>query len=295
MVIVSVAIHVGAAAVMLLAPSGMFASAPPPIVAYTVKIVDPSALGGRLPKGPVEPEKEPAGASATVEKEQPEPPKVEEPEPEPEPPKAEPKKPEPPPDEAKTVTLPDKKAEKEPEKEKKPERKKPETAKKPTEKKPATKKPTAEEIARAERDKQIQDAIKRVGERGNSKEPAGLGGREEGKGAALGIGGDGGGGGTLMGLDFIVYKNRVEGIFKRNWTWVGANPNLTVRIGFRIRENGEIKDIRILERSGDGSYDESVMRAIRASSPLPPPPESYREVFADYILDFVSGDMRAAG
>jgi hypothetical protein len=36
-----------------------------------------------------------------------------------------------------------------------------------------------------------------------------------------------------------------------------------------------------------------VIRAIRAASPLPPPPDSYREVFSDYILDFVSGDMRA--
>ena len=307
MVGLSVAVHVVAVLAVFLVPRSMLASTPPPIVAYTVKIVDPSALGGRLPRGPIRPDEEPEGAAATVQRDEPKPetkpdpkPPAEEPAEPPKPPepKAEPNKPDPKPEpqteEAKTVTLPDKKPEKKAEPEKKPEPKKPatSTAKAP-EKKPAAKKPTAEELARAERDRKIQEAISRVGERGTGKTPSGLEGREEGKGAALGTGGDGGGGGTLMGLDFIVYKNRVEGIFKRNWTWVGANPNLTVRIGFRIEEDGEIRNLRILERSGDGSYDESVIRAIRAASPLPPPPDAYREIFADYILDFVSGDMRA--
>ncbi|MGH7818656.1 MAG: energy transducer TonB, partial [Candidatus Binatia bacterium] len=144
-----------------------------------------------------------------------------------------------------------------------------------------------------ERDRRIQEAVRRMGEKGEGKEAAGLGGLEEGKGATLGTGGDGGGGGILAGLDFIIYKNQVEGIIKRNWTWVGANPNLTVRVGFRIQENGDITDIRVVQRSGDGSYDESVLRAIRISSPLPAPPEKYRDVFGNYLLDFVSGELQS--
>jgi colicin import membrane protein len=102
-----------------------------------------------------------------------------------------------------------------------------------------------------------------------------------------------GGGGILAGLDFILYKNQVEGIIKRNWTWVGTNPNLTVKVGFRIREDGEIVDVRILQSSGDAGYDQSVLQAIRASTPLPPPPEKYRDVFGDYRIDFVSGNLQS--
>jgi TonB family protein len=288
MVVASGLLHMLAIVGLLLVPRGLFASTPPPIVAYTVKIVDPSALGGRLPKGELREDKEPEGARAVAPKEEP---KVEpQPEePKPEPPKVEEKKPEPPPEEPE-VTIPDKKKQPEPKVEKKPEPPKPVAKEKP---KPA--KPSAEELARIERDKQIQEAVRRMGEKGTGKTPTGLGGREEGKGAALGIGGDGGGGGTVMGLDFIIYKNRVEGIFKQNWTWVGANPNLNVRIAFSIQSNGEIRDVRILQRSGDGTYDESVIRAIRASTPLPSPPEKYRDVFANYTLDFVSGEMKSGG
>lgn len=302
MVAVSAVLHVAAAGIVFLLPGHMFVPTPPPVVAYTVKIVDPSALGGRLTKGEIKPEAppEPEPQPARVEPEPAKPePKPAEPEPEakapePEPPKPPEPKEEKPPEPEKAVVLPEKKPE--PPKPKPAEKKPPE--KKPPDKKPAAKpeskaKPTKEELARAERDKQIQEAIARLGEKGKGKEASGLGGREEGKGAALGMGGDGGGGGVLTGLDFIIYKNKVEGIIKKNWTWVGSNPNLTIRVGFRIQENGDIGDLRIVARSGDSSFDESVVRAIRVSSPLPPPPEKYRATFADYVLEFVSGDLAA--
>lgn len=277
MLLVSVGLHVAAAAVVLVLPSGVFSRPPPPVVAYTVKIVDPNALGGRLSRGPLKPDEAPAGARDTVPQEKEEKPKPEEK-------KAE-EKVEPPKPEEKAVIIPDEKKKAE---EKKPPEKKPEA-------KPAPKKPSKAEVARVERekrDKEIQQAIRKLGEKGRDKEAAGLGGVEEGKGGALGMGGDGGGGGILTGLDFILYKNQVEAIIKKNWTWVGANPNLTVRMGFRIAEGGEITDVRVVERSGDSSFDDSVMRAIRVSNPLPQPPERYRDVFGNYILDFVSGEMQ---
>ncbi|MGH7896870.1 MAG: energy transducer TonB, partial [Candidatus Binatia bacterium] len=89
--------------------------------------------------------------------------------------------------------------------------------------------------------------------------------------------------------------NQVEAVIKKNWTWVGADPNLTIRVGFRIGEDGTIADLRVLARSGDGTFDESVMRAIRVSTPLPPPPEKYREVFGNYVLEFVSGELAKSG
>jgi colicin import membrane protein len=277
MVVFSALLHAAAGLAVVLLPRQWLMRTPAPVVAYTVKIVDPSALGGRLPQGPVRAET----ATGIVNPGRQEEPKPEPPKPEPKPePKAEPE-PEPPKPEEKVVKLPDVAKKPEP----KPEPKKP----------AATPRPSKAELARIERDKEIQQAIKRLGEKGGGKQAAGLGGREEGKGAALGTGGDGGGGGILMGLDFIIYKNQVEGLIKKNWTWVGANPDLTIRVGFGIGDDGAITDLRVIDRSGDSSFDDSVLRAVRISSPLPAPPAKYRQVFADYVLEFVSGQLAAGG
>jgi len=282
MIVLSAILHVAAGVTILLLPRDFFVRPPAPIIAYTVKIVDPSALGGRLPKGELHPETPPSAVANPAPKEEQKP----EPKPEPVVEKQPEPKPEPPKPEEKVVKLPDVPPKPEP----KPEVKKPPP--KPIEAKP---KPTKQELAKLERDRSIQDAIKRLGEKGASKQASGLGGQEEGKGAALGTGGDGGGGGQLMGLDFIIYKNQVEALIKQNWTWVGANPNLTIRIGFRISSDGQVTDLRVLERSGDASFDESVTRAIRISNPLPAPPEKYREIFANYVLEFVSGELAKGG
>jgi TonB family protein len=282
MIVLSAILHVAAGVTIALLPRDFFVRQPAPVIAYTVKIVDPSALGGRLPKGELHPEAPPTGVSNP-------PPQVEpKPEPKPEPvveAKPEPK-PEPPKPEEKVVKLPDVPPKPEP----KPQPKKPPP--KPVEAKP---KPSKQELAKLERDRSIQDAIKHLGEKGAGKQASGLGGHEEGKGAALGSGGDGGGGGVLMGLDFIIYKNQVEALIKQNWTWVGANPNLTIRVGFRIGDDGQVADLRVIQRSGDSTFDDSVMRAIRISNPLPAPPEKYREIFANYVLEFVSGELAKSG
>ena len=273
MVVVSAFLHVAAGLAIVLIPGQWVMRTPAPVIAYTVKIVDPSALGGRLPQGPAR--AEPAtGIANPARHEEPKP------EPKPEPPKAEPK-PEAPKAEEKVVKLPDVPKKPEPKTE----------AKRP----PATPKPSKAELAKIERDQEIQQAIKRLGDKGSGKQSAGLGGHEEGKGAALGTGGDGGGGGILMGLDFIIYKSQVEGLIKKNWTWVGANPDLTIRVSFRIGDDGQIGDLRVIDRSGDSSFDDSVLRAVRISSPLPAPPQKYRQVFANYVLEFVSGQLAGGG
>ncbi len=279
MVLLSLLVHLAAGVVILLLPRNLFTPVPPPVVAYTVKIVDQSALGGRLPKGPLQPEVPPEAPKSQPPPEEPK----QEAKPEPKPPEKEPEPPEP---EEKAVVLPDKKAKEKPTP--KPEKPTPRVVEK------ATPKPSKAEASRDRRDRSIQEAIARL-EKGKSKQAAGLGGQEEGKGAALGVGGDGGGGGILTGLDFILYKNQVESIIKKNWTWVGADPDLTIRVGFRIGEDGSISDLRIVERSRDSSYDESVMKAIRLSSPLPVPPEKYRTIFANYVLEFLSGQLAAGG
>ena len=148
------------------------------------------------------------------------------------------------------------------------------------------------------RERLLQSAIDRAKARSETSEQASKGealsaGSGEGEGAAaIGPGGRGGPG-IVKGIDFIIYQNRMLSTIKENWAWVGQRSNLRVVVHFGIRENGEIFGLRIVQPSGDPSYDESVLRAVKKSSPLPAPPESYRRDFADVQLTFRPRDLGA--
>jgi colicin import membrane protein len=148
------------------------------------------------------------------------------------------------------------------------------------------------------RERLLQSAVEKARARGESTQKSAKGevlssGSGEGEGAAaLGVGGRGGPG-TVKGIDFIIYQNRMLSTIKENWAWVGQRSNLRVVVHFGIRENGEIVGLKIVQPSGDPSYDESVLRAVKKSSPLAAPPESYRKDFADVELTFRPRDLGA--
>ncbi len=233
---------------------------PPPVVAYTVKIVDPSALGGRLPKGirsrPAAERRRQSDAT-------------EEPKPVPPPETAEEKR------RSQTGAAEtggeSRQAAGRAEEGRAKARKRKRPPPKPTPPRggeaQAFEGGARQARARSRRSSRRRAPARR--EKGSGKHALGPRRVEQGKGAALGTGGDGGGGGVLMGLDFIIYKNQVEAIIKKNWTWVGANPNLTIRVGFRIGDGGDITDVRVLDQSGDSSFDDSVMRAMQHLEPAP--------------------------
>jgi colicin import membrane protein len=147
------------------------------------------------------------------------------------------------------------------------------------------------------RENLIQSAVDRLKSRTDaaskpSKGEAISSGTGEGEGvAALGPGGRGGG--VVKGMEFVIYQNRMLNSIKDNWAWVGQKSNLKVVVHFSINENGEISGLKIVQPSGDPSYDESVLRAVKKSSPLPPPPESSRKDFADVELTFRPKDLGA--
>lgn len=172
----------------------------------------------------------------------------------------------------------------------------------------ATKKETAKdakEDAKAEsasadsvRERLLQSAVDRAKARGESGQKTSKGevlssGTGEGVGAAsLGQGGRGGAG-VVKGIDFVIYQNRMLSTIKENWAWPGQRSDLKVVVHFGIKENGEIFGLKIVQPSGDPSYDESVLRAVKKSSPLPAPPESYRKDFADVEISFRPRDLGA--
>ncbi|MFQ5902564.1 MAG: TonB family protein [Candidatus Binatia bacterium] len=146
------------------------------------------------------------------------------------------------------------------------------------------------------RKKLIQAALERVRDRAEAEQKKQEGseispGPGEGEGAdALGEGGRGGRG-IIKGVEFLIYRNRMLYLIRERWTWVGKRTDLEVTVRFGIQESGEIVGLRILRASGDPSFDDSVFRAVKKASPLPPPPESYRKDFMDVELTFRPKDL----
>jgi colicin import membrane protein len=174
--------------------------------------------------------------------------------------------------------------------------------KEPVKKPPATKEPAKEASSESKaeeasldrvRERLIQAAVERVKTRTEAPQKPSTGGEVisagtgEGQGAAT-LGEGGRGGGVVKGIEFIAYQNKVFSIIRENWAWPGQRSDLKVTVRFGIRDNGEIVGIKVVLPSGDSSYDESVLRAVRKSSPLPAPPESYRKDFSDVELNFLA-------
>lgn len=107
--------------------------------------------------------------------------------------------------------------------------------------------------------------------------------------AAYGVGGTGGG--IQKSPEFIAYQNVIKEQVKNSWTWVGRRNDLKVTVNASIQENGEITGLKLVGTSGDRSFDDSVIRALRKASPLPPPPAEFRKEFSNVILPFNSEEL----
>ena len=316
-------------AVVLLA--GRLGGRPLPMVAYTVELTDPSALGGRLPPGapkadlsggPAEPPAPPPKAEPAEPAKPPAPPPepkptaaAEEPavpipeQPRPPEPKPEAKPPEPPKPEAKPLEF--KPAPKPPEppkaEVKKPEPpalkpapkppKPPEPPKPPPAKAPEPPKATAARPGgpAGKEEAAPHDAYGAAAERWRQRIGGGLGGNDGGSGP-IGSGGEGkGGGGQLVGLEFIAYRQQVITTIKARWTNVIARPGLVAGVRFEIAPDGQVSNVRLAQSSGNAAYDASAMRAVQHVGQLPPPPARYASEFHEFVIEFHSEESGGQG
>lgn len=152
------------------------------------------------------------------------------------------------------------------------------------------------------RERRIQAAVAKVRERArkqgassvvsanDASAPTFQAGTGRGRGAGVGDG-VGDGGGELRSLEFVIYRNRMLDQIKSRWTWVGKRTDLEVTVRFGVDSNGDVFALQIVGASGDGSYDESVIRAVKRASPLPPPPTTYLRDFSDVELTFRPKDL----
>jgi TonB family protein len=143
-----------------------------------------------------------------------------------------------------------------------------------------------------------RDEYAAAAERWRSRLSGGLGGMD-GEQAEHGAVGDGtnaaGGGGTVVGFEFLSYRQRVFSTIKSHWANAVRHPGLVAAVRFEIQMDGSVNGVELVRSSGDKAYDQSVMRAVQRSSPLPPPPERYRDEFRQVVIDFHSEEEGGRG
>lgn len=93
--------------------------------------------------------------------------------------------------------------------------------------------------------------------------------------SGIGVGGSGG-------LAMDVYRAQITNLIWSNWNFP-ANLyeesrllKLEAVVRLLVERSGKILEYKVIKRSNDGTFDNSIIRAIEKSNPLPPFPESYQ-------------------
>jgi colicin import membrane protein len=103
--------------------------------------------------------------------------------------------------------------------------------------------------------------------------------------AGEGPGGVGSPGSTIM----QIYRADVESLIKSNWHYPVAMENqkeLEAVVVLMVKRDGTIMKSRFEKRSDNVLFDESVLKAIERSDPLPPFPESYTRSDEEFEISF---------
>jgi TonB family protein len=88
-----------------------------------------------------------------------------------------------------------------------------------------------------------------------------------------------------FGNRFGAYAALLREVVGRKWRTNDVDSRLqtapAVIVGFQILRNGTVRDVRILQRSGNYALDMSAQRAILEAAPLPPLPREYENDVAN--------------
>jgi colicin import membrane protein len=90
---------------------------------------------------------------------------------------------------------------------------------------------------------------------------------------------------SVEGIPMQIYKMEVENRIYSNW----AEPEgkeLKASFWITVRRDGTILETKIKSRSGDALFDESALKAIKRSDPLPPFPEIFKKSYAEIEIIF---------
>lgn len=85
------------------------------------------------------------------------------------------------------------------------------------------------------------------------------------------------------------YLTLVDRKIDDNWVRISGPgvPEMVVVVRFRVLRSGQVRDVELESGSGNASVDNSALRAIRQSNPLPPFPNLLTDPSLDLLYRFV--------
>ena len=112
--------------------------------------------------------------------------------------------------------------------------------------------------------------------------------------------GRGGPAGPVAGITIQIYRMEVETRIKDNWAYPVAlsDPksleNLEAVVVLTVKRDGSIIKSEFKKRSGNPIFDESVLKAIERSEPLPPFPEGFLKSYEEIEINFNLKELQAS-
>ena len=106
--------------------------------------------------------------------------------------------------------------------------------------------------------------------------------------------GPGYGGGIPGGTAMQIYQMQVESLVKSNWHYpvaVDSQKDREAVVLLMVQRNGAILSSRFDRKSQNALFDESVLKAVERSNPLPPFPESFRRNHEELVIRFNLRDL----
>lgn len=103
------------------------------------------------------------------------------------------------------------------------------------------------------------------------------------------------GGVASGGMPMMIYRAEAEEWIKSNWSYpvaLDSQKDLEAVVVLMVKRDGSILKNHFERRSTKTIFDESVMRAIERSDPLPPFPEGYRKSHEEFIISFNLKDLQ---
>lgn len=102
------------------------------------------------------------------------------------------------------------------------------------------------------------------------------------------------GGQARSGIPIRLYQMEVESWIKSNWSYpvaVQSTRKLETTVLLKVKMDGTILKTWFKKRSSNRIFDQSVLKAIEKSDPLPPFPEGYRKSYEDFEITFNLKDL----
>ena len=96
--------------------------------------------------------------------------------------------------------------------------------------------------------------------------------------------------GSGRGFTYSYYLNILLKKISTNWhnPFKGRDVVLKTIVYFEVDKTGLIYNVRLEEKSGDGIYDETTMRAVTMAKKLPPLPKEFADDYLKVHMEFLT-------